>query len=155
MPLDTGCFDLHRTLPLGPDRLWQVLTDPHHRETWGAPSEDEVLVMESADLRVGGQDRHRCGPAEAPDWVVLTRWYRLEAPHLAIFTETLMVGEACHFVSLVTYGLVPSGDATDLTVNVAISSFDGPHAAASVRAGWEGGLFNLLRLCTLLKENDR
>ena len=152
MQSDTGSFDMHRTLPLPPDRLWTVLTDPRHRESWGAPSEGTVLVMEAADVREGGQDRHRCGPAEAPEFVVNTRWYHLAAPDRAVFTETLVIEDMQIFTSLVTYRLEPAAGGTDLTVTVALSSFTGPDALDEVRSGWTGGLANLERHISTLTE---
>lgn len=80
MPLDTKSFDMHRTIPLPPAKLWDVLTDPKHREKWGGPDAETVLIVDQADVRVGGQDRHRCGPADAPEFVIDTRWYDLSAP---------------------------------------------------------------------------
>ena len=143
MTLDTGHFDLARILPLPPDRLWELLTDARHRENWGAPEEGMVLVVEASDLREGGADRHRCGPAEAPDFVVDTRWYRLDAPSRAVFTETIVVGGQAMATSLVTYALEPEESGTRLLVNVAVSSFTGPGATEDFRGGWEGGLSNL------------
>ncbi|MDJ1007624.1 MAG: SRPBCC domain-containing protein [Paracoccaceae bacterium] len=143
MTLNTGHFEFKRSLALPPERLWEVLTDPRHRENWGAPEEGMVLTVETADLSEGGQDRHRCGPAEAPDFVVDTRWYRLEAPHRAVFTETVIVGDEAVATSLVTYALGAAGRGTALEVGVAVSSFVGPEAASEFHAGWEGGLANL------------
>ncbi len=54
MTLDTGYFELARELALSPERLWDVLTDPGHRENWGAPQAGMVLTVETSDLREGG-----------------------------------------------------------------------------------------------------
>ncbi len=105
MALDTCSFDMQRTLPLTPERLWQVLTDAKHREKWGAPDADTVLIIDKADVRVGGLDRHRCGPVDAPEFVIETRWYDLAAPVRAVFTETLIAGGAAAFTSLITYSV--------------------------------------------------
>lgn len=156
MKPDTATLQFDRRLALPPDRLWQVLTDPAHRENWAGPTEDTVLVTECADLREGGQDRHRCGPAEAPDFVVDTRWYRLDEPALAAFTETLVIGGETLCTSLVTYRLAPDGTGTALGVSVAVSSFAGAEVLDEVGAGWEGGLANLERhIGTLLAEAGR
>ncbi len=143
MTLDTKSFDLHRTLPLPPSKLWEVLIDPKHREKWGAPDADTVLIVESADVRVGGQDRHRCGPADAPEFLVDTRWYDLAEPERAVFTETLIFGGEAAFTSLVTYSLEQDGSGTKLSLTVAVSSFSGPEALAEIQQGWHGGLENL------------
>lgn len=150
MTLDTHSFDLHRSLPLPPKRLWEVLTDPKHREAWGAPDDKTVLVMDKADVRVGGQDMHRCGPKDAPDFEIATRWYDLTAPERAVFTETLLVGGASIFTSLITYGLVAEAEGTALSITVAVSSFAGPEALEEVATGWDGGLANLVRHCAKL-----
>ena len=143
MPLDTRSFDLHRTLPLPPDRLWALLTDPKHRENWGTPGPDMVLEVETSDLRVGGQDRHRCGPVADPMFFVETRWYDLTAPERAVFTETLIFDGAAVGTSLVTYALSPNGRGCDLDITVAVSSFSGEEALGEFKEGWEGGLANL------------
>jgi len=143
MPLDTNSFDLHRSLPLAPDRLWSLLTDPKHREKWGVPGPDMVLTVEQSDLRVGGQDRHRCGPADDPMFFVETRWYDLVAPERAVFTETLLFEGAAVGTSLVTYALAQNGETTDLAITVAVSSFSGAEALGEFKDGWEGGLANL------------
>ncbi len=145
MALDTTTFDLHRTLPLKPQKLWEVMTDPKHREKWGGPDAETVLVVDTADLRVGGQDRHRCGPADAPEFVVETRWYDLTGPERAVFTETLIIGGEPICTSLVTYSLTAAGPATELGVTVAVSSFSGPETLEDFKQGWGGGLDNLER----------
>jgi len=143
MSLDTKSFDMHRALPLSPDRLWDVLTDPKLREHWNGPDAQTMLVTETADLRVGGLDRHRFGPADAPEFVVDTRWYDLTQPIRAVFTETLIFGGATACTSLVTYSLEAAGKGTELSVTVAVSSFTGPETLEEVRHGWNGGLDNL------------
>lgn len=143
MTSDTATFDLHRVLPLIPEKLWHVITDAKHREKWGAPDDATVLVVDSSDLREGGQDRHRCGPADAPDFLVDTRWYHLSAPTRAVFTETLIFGGEAAFTSLVTYALTPTEDGTALDISVATSSFSGPDALREVEGGWTGAMNNL------------
>lgn len=143
MSLDTKSFDLHRTLPLAPDRLWQVLTDAKEREKWSGPDAATLLETDMADLRVGGQDRHRFGPADAPEFMVDTRWYHLTAPDRAVFTETLIFGGEAVSTSLVTYALEGVDKATKLNITVAVSSFSGPDALDEIAQGWAGGLENL------------
>ncbi len=143
---DTALFEFDRSYAVSAKELWRLLTDPAMRAKWGAPTEGTVLEMEVEDLRVGGEERHRCGPADNPEFVVTTRWYRLDAPALAAFTETLIIGGDCLATSLVTYRLTEVGPDTRLGVAVAVSSFAGPDVPAEFRGGWEGGLANLDRL---------
>ena len=65
MKPDVGQFELERRYGISPDRLWRLLTDPAMRAKWGAPSEGTVLVVEKADLRVGGR-RANDPPASMP-----------------------------------------------------------------------------------------
>ena len=139
-------FRLTRDFGLAPDRLWALLTDGHAREVWGAPSDDAVLVLETQDLREGGQERHRCGPADAPDFVVDTHWYHLDAPQLACFTETVSAGGARIGVTLVTYGLRATETGSTLAVDVAVSSMIGEDIGADFSTGWNSGLDRLVQL---------
>lgn len=143
MTTDTGSFDLHRSFDITPEQLWHLLTDARMREAWGVPDETMVLEMVTEDLRVGGFEQHRCGPAEAPDFEVETRWYRLDGPSDAVFTETLIFGGARAATTLVTYRVAPAQSGCTLDVAVAVSSFDGKDVLAEIQAGWEGGLASL------------
>lgn len=150
MTTDTGHFELTRTLPLTPDRLWHVLTDAKMREAWGAPGKGMVLTVETSNFQVGGLETHRCGPADAPEFTVSTRWYRIDAPNDAAFTETVHVGGDTIATTLVTYRVTAEGAESRLDVSVAVSSFVGPDADDEFKAGWEAGLSNLQALATSL-----
>lgn len=139
----TKTLEFKRSLPLAPARLWPLLTDARHREVWGAPEEGMTMTADIVDTQEGGYERHRCGAAEAPDFLIDTRWYKLLAPDLAAFTETLVVGDETHFTSLVTYDVAANGAGSDLTVTVAVSAFTGPEAFEEIEQGWNGGLANL------------
>jgi len=143
MSTDTGTFSLTRSLPLNPELLWHVLTDAKQREAWGAPGEGMVLEVTKTDLQVGGHESHRCGPADAPEFTVYTRWYRLDGPTDAVFTETVHAGGAAIATTLVTYLVTPEGAGARLDVAVAVSSFVGPDGLADFKQGWEAGLANL------------
>lgn len=152
MTTDTASFAFDRHYALSAARLWHVLTDAKMRERWGGPSDDTVLEVERTDLTENGFERHRCGPKEAPEFIVDTRWYRLAAPELAVFTETLEIGGEKLATSLVTYRLSPTETGTALAIRVAVSSFAGPDVPAEFSGGWEGGLANLDRLITEVTE---
>ena len=145
MTTDTDTFTFTRDMPLPPDRLWHLMTDAKAREAWGAPG-DETLDVVKAETRVGGIERHRCGPVENPEFEVETRWMRLEGPSDAVYTEQIEAGGMALGASLVTYNLAPKGTGTALAVTVAVSSFVGPEMMDEFRAGWEGGMANLDKL---------
>ena len=146
MTLATGNFRLTRNIRTSADRLWHLMTDPQARTAWGAPSDDDVLDLVSHDLREGGRDLHRCGPKEDPAYSVETIWYRLDAPTLACFSETVDAGGARIASSLITYALQADGTATTLTVDVYVSSFVGPEALADFEVGWTSALKRLEKI---------
>lgn len=150
MTTDTGHFELTRAMPLAPDKLWHLLTDGEMREAWGAPEEGMVMVMvmDKSDFRVGGHETHRCGPADNPEFTVDTRWYRIDGPHDAAFTETVIIEGSAIATTLVTYRVAAEGTGSRLDVSVAVSSFTGPDADGDFKAGWEAGLSNLEALAT-------
>ncbi len=152
MPLDTKSFDLQRILPLPADRLWQVLTDAKEREKWAGPDANTLLETDAADLRIGGQDLHRFGPKDAPEFLVETRWYNLTMPERAVFTETLIFGGEAVSTSLVTYVLGDNGNQTTLDITVAVSSFSGPDALGEIEQGWAGGIDNLQSYATTVAQ---
>jgi len=143
MTTQTGQFDLTRRLPVTPDQLWHLLTDGKSREAWGGPGDGTVLTMESEDFRVGGHERHRCGPADNPHFAVETRWYNIDAPQAATFTETIIDSDAAMATTLVTYKVSPDSAGARLDVHVAVASFTGADAIGEVEEGWNGGLSNL------------
>jgi len=146
MTAPIATFRLTRSIKASQDRLWHLLTDAKSRELWGAPTDEAVLVLETADLREGGQERHRCGPADNPEFTVDTHWYHLDAPARACFTETVTAGGQRFGVSLVTYVLEAAGPATILIVDVAVASMTGDDMQEDFQFGWNSGLDRLEHL---------
>ena len=139
----TGAFSLSKSFDVPPARLWHFLTDASEREAWAAPSEDHVLFVDAADVREGGADRHRCGPKDNPEFLVDTRWYRLDVPNLACFTETLIFGGEKASVSLVTYTLLATGSGCDLNIEVQISTLMPDIPISEHQDGWSSALERL------------
>ena len=143
MATHTDTFTFDRSFPVSPARLWHLLTDAEQRESWGAPGEGTVLETITSDLRPGGVERHRCGPADTPDFEVETRWYHLDDGALAVFTETIEAGGMALGASLVTYAIGEAGKGSTLSATVAVSSFVGPEMIEEFRDGWTGGMDKL------------
>lgn len=141
--MSTDTFNFDRAFPLPPEKMWMLITAPEYREIWGAPEEGQVLKTLSADFRIDQAERHRCGPAEAPDFEVTTRWYNIDAPNTVSFTETIEAGGMRLGSSLVTYTLTASDRGCDAQITVAVVSFVGPEMIGEFKAGWEGGLVKL------------
>lgn len=145
MNASTDTFTFTRDFPLSPARMWHLMTDPTMRESWGAPG-DAVLQTLTTDLRVGGVDHHRCGPADNPEFEVETRWYNLAEPEAATFTEVIEAGGMRLGASLVTYAIREKGKGSDVTITVAAASFVGSEMMADFKDGWSGGFENLVKL---------
>ncbi len=143
MTLATGSFQLSRKFTLTPERLWHWLTDPEARSAWSAPSDNDVLVMDVSDLREDGADLQRCGPGDDPEYTVATRWYRLDAPAMACFTETVEAKGARIATSLISYGLVATEAGCTLEVDVTVHSFVGEDITGDFSAGWTSALDRL------------
>lgn len=144
--MTTDTFTYTRTVALPPARMWALITTPEMRAIWGAPDEGMTLHTVASDLRIGGTDHQRCGPADAPEFESYTRWYNLAEPDLAVYTETIQAGGMALGTSLVTLAIDPSGTGSTVGVTVAVSSFVGPEMMAEFKSGWDGSMANLDRL---------
>lgn len=144
--MTTDTFTYTRDVALPPARMWPLLTTPEMRATWGAPDDGMTMHTVSSDVRVGGVDHQRCGPQDAPDFEQHTRWYHLEEPTNAVYTEVIEAGGMSLGASLVTMHLTPNGSGATLSVTVAVSSFVGPEMIAEFKGGWDGSMANLDRL---------
>lgn len=146
MTLDTAHFQLERRFDISVDQLWHLLTDPHMRERWGAPEPGMVMTAVKEDLRVGGLEQHVAGDPANPDFEAATRWYRLDGPSDAVYTETISAQGTTFATSMITYRVAPEGSGSALAVDVLVSSFTGPETLNDFQKGWEGGLSNLQAL---------
>lgn len=149
--MSTDTFTYDRSFPLPPERMFTLMTAPEYREMWGAPDDGQVLETLSSDFRIGGQEKHRCGPAEAPYFEATTRWYNIDAPNAVTFTETIEADGMVVGTSLVTYTLTPESKGCHAAITVAVVSFVGPEMIGEFKAGWTGGIAKLDALAA--KEN--
>ena len=143
----TDTFTFDRSFPLPPARMWTLLTASEYREIWGAPGE-ETLEMISSDQTIGGIERHRCGPADDPEFEVETRWYNIDAPTTGTYTEVVEAGGMRLGAALVTYLLAETETGCDLSIIVAAASFVGPEMMEEFKSGWTGSITNLETLVT-------
>ena len=148
MTIDTDTFTFTRNLALPPARLWHLLTDADKRCSWGPPDDSMVLETVSSDVRVGGTDHHRCGPADAPEFEQHTRWYHLDGPALAVYTEVIEAGGIALGASLVTMAVAAKDTGSTIHITVAVSSFVGPEMIAEFQSGWAGSFESLVKLAS-------
>ena len=139
---------LTKTIAAPPTSLFPLMTQPDYRAEWGAPTENTRLDIVEADIRPGGRELSRCGPADNPEFEVTTDFHHLEAPSLLTFTETIRIEGAPISCGLCTVEIAPEGPGTRLTVTAQLSSLIGDEMAAGYTEGWTAALANLDRLAT-------
>ena len=143
MSTDTDTFTYTRDYPLPPAQLYHLVTDADMRARWGCPDPELTMTPVTVDVQVGGTDKQRAGPADAPVFEVTTRWYALTAPTDVVFTEVIHAEGMDLGASLVTYRISENATGSTLAVNVAVTSFVGPEMIAEFNAGWSSGIANL------------
>ena len=143
---DFETLTLTRRMACPPERLFALMTDREARRAWGAPNDTDVVVIDSFDLRPGGQETAHCGPKEAPDYNTITDFHVIAAPATLVSTETLVIGGETLSVSLCTAEVTAEDAGSLLTVTLQIASLGGPDMVEGYREGWTGALENLARL---------
>ena len=127
---------LERQLRHPPSAVFTAYADVDQRVAWTAPSDDEVVIFESDDFRVGGLDQFLCGPRTAPDFVGTTRYDHIIDNELIVFTERLVHGDQLLAMSLVTWDLTPSEAGTTLVVTDQVTSLAGQGPIDGSREGY-------------------
>ena len=135
---------LERQLRHPPSAVFAAYADVDQRVAWTAPSDDEVVIFEAADFRVGGLDQFLCGPRNAPDFVGTTRYDHIIDDELIVFTERLAYGDQLLAMSLVTWELTPSAAGTTLVVTDQVTSLAGLGPIEGSREGYAAILDRLV-----------
>ena len=115
------------------DRVFSEFTDPLARARWSAPDNDELIYDES-DFRIGGKDVFRCGPKGDPKFRGETRYLDIVSNARIVSSETLDVDGQRLSVALTTL---------DLTATIQIVSFAGPDVIHEYESGNKSALKNL------------
>ncbi|MFY0635990.1 MAG: SRPBCC domain-containing protein [Vannielia sp.] len=137
---------LTRSIAAPPARLFPLMTQPEFRAEWGAPTENTRLDILQADIRPGGRELSRCGPADNPEFEVTTDFHHLDAPALLIFTETIRIEGAPISAGLCSIEITPEGAGSHLTVTAQLASLIGDEMAEGYTQGWTAALTNLAQL---------
>ena len=140
---DYATLTLTRAIACPPARLFHLICDRDARAQWSGPAEGMEIAIDESDLRPGGREVARCGPVEAPEFVVTAEFHVVEAPQLLVFTEKLDIGGAILSVGLMTMEVAETPDGSTLTVTSQITSLSGPDTAAEVESGWDHALSGL------------
>ena len=128
-------FDLDRTYPAPPERVWAAWTRADLLERWVLPDPEWRLSTCEVDARAGGGYRLRFGPRPAGDAYSETATYAVFEPVERLVLDVLTEGDGMRETSRCTVRLVPvdGGTRLDLTVE----GLSGAEAAEGMRTGWQ------------------
>jgi uncharacterized protein YndB with AHSA1/START domain len=127
-------FDLERTYPAPPERVWAAWTRADLLERWACPDPDWRVSTCEVDAREGGGYRLRFGPRPAGDEYSETATYAVFEPVERLVLDVLTSGEDMSETSHCTVLLLPVEDGTRLELTV--EGLSDAATAEHLRVGW-------------------
>ena len=146
---DYETLTLEREIACAPDRLFHVITDRDLRQSWSAPDDDSVVIIDQYDCRPGGREETRCGPKDAPEFQT-TALFHVVSPEFISCTETLIIGGQMMSVTLCGQEIFASATGSRLRVTLQITSLVGKDLFDDYRGGWSAALDKLAALASKL-----
>ena len=134
-------FDLDRTYPAPPERVWAAWTRAALLERWVLPDPEWRISSCEVDAREGGGYRLRFGPRPDGDAYSETAVFAVFEPVERLVLDVLTAGEDMSERSRCTVLLLPVEDGTRLELTV--EGLSGPEAAEGMRVGWQACLDGL------------
>jgi uncharacterized protein YndB with AHSA1/START domain len=129
-------FDLDRTYPAPPERVWTAWTRADLLERWACPDPGWRVSACEIDARQGGGYRLRFGPRPAGDAYSETATYTVFEPVERLVFDVLTTGEDIGSErSRCTVLLLPVEGGTRLELTV--EGLSGAAAAEHLRVGWQ------------------
>ena len=127
-------FDLARTYPAPPERVWAAWTRADLLERWVLPDPEWRLASCEVDAREGGGYRLRFGPRPAGDAYSETATFTAFEPVERLVLDVVTTGEGASETSRCTVLLVPVEDGTRLELTV--EGLSDAQSAEHLRVGW-------------------
>jgi uncharacterized protein YndB with AHSA1/START domain len=128
-------FDLDRTYPAPPERVWDAWTRADLLERWVCPDPAWRVSTCAVDPREGGGYRLRFGPRPAGDAYSETATFAVFEPVERLVLDVLTAGEDMAETSRCTVRLVPADGGTRLELTV--EGLSGAETAEHMRTGWQ------------------
>lgn len=127
-------FDLDRTYPASPQRVWDAWTHADQLERWVLPDPEWRVSECEVDARQGGGYRLRFGPRPAGDAYRETATFTAFEPVERLVLEVLTEGEDMAEQSRCTVLLRPVGEGTRLELTV--EGLSGTDVREHLQEGW-------------------
>ena len=127
-------FDLDRTYPAPPERVWAAFTRADLLERWVCPDPEWRVSACEVDAREGGGYRLRFGPRPAGDEYRETAAFAVFEPVQRLVLDVLTSGEDMAETSRCTVLLVPVDGGTRLELTV--EGLSDAETAEHMRVGW-------------------
>ncbi|WP_432524972.1 SRPBCC domain-containing protein [Kineococcus sp. SYSU DK006] len=128
-------FDLERTYPAPPERVWAAWTRADLLRRWLCPDPDWLVSDCEVDPRAGGGYRARFGPRPAGDAYAESATFAVFEPVRRLVLDVLTSGEGMAETSRCTVLLLPADGGTRLELTV--EGLSGAEAAEGMRTGWQ------------------
>jgi uncharacterized protein YndB with AHSA1/START domain len=128
-------FDLDRTYPTPPERVWAAFTRADLLERWVCPDPEWRVASCEVDARAGGGYRVRFGPRPAGDAFSETATFTVFEPVQRLEFDVLTEGGDMAETSHCTVLLLPVDGGTRLELTV--EGLSGAEAAEGMRTGWQ------------------
>ena len=128
-------FDLERTYPAPPGRVWAAWTRADLLQRWVCPDPDWRVSSCEVDPRAGGGYRLRFGPRPAGDAYAESATFAVFEPVQRLVLDVLTSGEGMAETSRCTVLLLPVDGGTRLELTV--EGLSGAEAAEGMRVGWQ------------------
>lgn len=127
-------FDLDRTYPAPPEKVWGALTRADLLERWLCPDPEWLVSSCEAEAEQGGGYRIRFGPRPAGDAYREVATFAVFEPVTRLVMDVVTSGEDMNESSRCTLRLLPvdGGTRLDLTVE----GLSGDDAVEGMRTGW-------------------
>jgi uncharacterized protein YndB with AHSA1/START domain len=131
-------FDLDRTYPAPPGRVWAAFTRAELLERWVCPDPEWRVASCEVDPRAGGGYRIRLGPRPDGDAYAEVATFAVFEPVERLVLDVLTEGEDMAERSRCTVLLLPVEGGTRLELTV--EGLSGAQVAEGLRVGWQACL---------------
>jgi len=118
-------FVIERTYPVSPRAVFAAFAEPALKERWFRMPPDWVGTEHTLDLRVGGRESNRGGPAGGPVHLFDARYQDIVENERIVYAYDLYIDEQRVSVSLATIELAGVGSGTRMTFTEQGAFLDG------------------------------